>query len=91
MKHLFSAMRLLLIDMASTVFFLVLFWLSHSIELAVALSITLGLAQFGWEITRRRPIDTMQWVSLILVVASGSATLMTNNPRFITLKLIPLV
>jgi intracellular septation protein len=52
----------------------------------VALGIALGLAQIGWEFARRKPIDTMQWMSLFLVVGSGVATLITNNPRFVMVK-----
>ena len=35
---------------------------------------------------QRRPIDTLQWVSLVVVIASGSATLITHNPVFVMLK-----
>jgi intracellular septation protein A len=86
MKNLFHAGKLLLLDMASTVFFLVLYLLTNNIWLAVALSIALGFAQIGWEIVSKRPIDTMQWVSLIVVVASGTGTLVTNDPRFVMIK-----
>jgi intracellular septation protein len=81
-----NAGKLLLLDMASTVFFLVLYLLTKNIPLSVALGIALGFAQIGWEVARKRPIDTMQWVSLVLVVASGTATLITNDIRFIMIK-----
>jgi intracellular septation protein len=86
MKNLLNAGKLLLLDMASTVFFLVLYLLTRNIPLSVALGIALGFAQVGWEVVRKRPIDTMQWVSLVLVVASGTATLVTNDLRFIMIK-----
>jgi intracellular septation protein len=86
MKNLLNAGKLLLLDMASTVFFLVLYLLTRNIPLSVALGIALGFAQVGWEVVRKRPIDTMQWVSLVLVVASGTATLVTNDVRFIMIK-----
>jgi intracellular septation protein len=86
MKNLLNAGKLLLLDMASTVFFLVLYLLTRNIPLSVALGIALGFAQIGWEVVRKRPIDTMQWVSLVLVVASGTATLVTNDVRFIMIK-----
>ncbi len=87
MKSLLHAGRFLLLDMASSLFFVAVYLLTHSLVLGVALGIALGLAQIGWEIARRRPIDTMQWVSLVLVVSSGTATLITNDPRFMMLKL----
>jgi len=72
MRDLFAAAKLLLLDMASTVFFLVVFLLSKNIPLAVALGVALGVAQIGWEFVRKRPIDTMQWMSLFLVVGAGT-------------------
>ena len=86
MRDLFTAAKLLLLDMASTVFFLVVFLLSKNIPLAVALGVALGVAQIGWEFVRKRPIDTMQWMSLFLVVGAGTATLITNDPRFVMVK-----
>ena len=86
MRNLFHAGKFLLLDMASTLFFLALYLLTGNIPLAVGLGITLGFIQIGWELARRKPIGTMQWLSLILVVASGSATLLTNDPRFVMLK-----
>ena len=86
MRDLFVAAKLLLLDLASTVFFLVVFLLSKNIPLAVALGVALGVAQIGWEFVRKRPIDTMQWLSLFLVVGAGTATLITNDPRFVMVK-----
>ena len=86
MRDLFAAAKLLLLDMASTVFFLVVFLLSKNIPLAVALGVALGVAQIGWEFVRKRPIDTMQWMSLFLVVGAGTAALITNDPRFVMVK-----
>jgi intracellular septation protein A len=86
MKHLLNAGKLLLLDLASTLFFLIVYLLTKNISLAVALGIVLGFAQIGWQIARKKPIDTMQWMSLILVVASGAATLITNDPRFVMFK-----
>jgi intracellular septation protein len=86
MRNLFAAAKLLLLDMASTVFFLVVFLLTKNIPLAVVLGVALGVAQIGWEFVRKRPIDTMQWMSLFLVVGAGTATLLTNDPRFVMLK-----
>ena len=86
MRNLFAAAKLLLLDLASTFFFLVVYLLTKNIPLAVALGVALGIGQIGWELLRKRPIDTMQWMSLFLVVAAGAATLLTNDPRFVMLK-----
>ncbi len=86
MKNLFEAGKLLLLDMASTFFFLVLFLLTHNITLSVALGMALGIGQIGWQYARKLPIDTMQWMSLFLVLGSGAATLLTHDPRFVMVK-----
>ena len=86
MKNLLEAGKLLLLDMASTLFFLVLYLLTGSVPLAVALGVALGVAQIGWQLVRRKPIDTMEWMSLFLVVGSGTATLVTSDPRFVMIK-----
>ncbi len=86
MRNLLQAGRLLLLDMASTLLFLALYLLTGSIPLAVGFGIALGAAQIGWELARRRPIGALQWLSLVVIVASGSATLLTSDPRFVMLK-----
>jgi intracellular septation protein A len=86
MRDLFAAAKLLLLDLASTFFFLVVFLLTKNIPLSVALGVALGVAQIGWELVRKKPIDTMQWMSLFLVVGAGAATLITNDPRFVMVK-----
>jgi intracellular septation protein len=86
MKNLFEAGKLLLLDMASTFFFLVLYLLTHDITLSVVLGMALGTAQIGWQFARKKPIDTMQWMSLFLVLGCGAATLITNDPRFVMIK-----
>jgi intracellular septation protein A len=85
-KNLLSAARALLLDLASTILFFCVYALNGSIPLAVALGIALALAQIGWQFWRRRPVDALQWVSLVVVLASGSATLLTNDPQFVMMK-----
>ena len=86
MKNLFHAGRYLLMDMASTFFFLGVLAVTHNIMLAVALGMAVGVAQIGWQKVRAKPIDAMQWLSLFLVVAGGTATLLTHDPRFVMIK-----
>jgi intracellular septation protein len=86
MKNLFQAGKLLLLDMAATLFFLALYLLTHNIPLSVVLGMALGIAQIGWHFARKNPIDTMQWMSLFLVLGAGTVTLITNDPRFIMVK-----
>jgi intracellular septation protein len=86
MKNLLEAGKLLFLDMAATLFFLALYLLTHNVALSVILGMALGTAQIGWQLTRRKPIDTMQWMSLFLVLGAGTVTLITNDPRFVMLK-----
>ena len=86
MKHFLTAARLLVLDLASTLVFLVLFLLTHNTALSVGIGIAFGVTQIGIQIVRRRRIDTMEWLSLFLVVTAGTATLLTNDPRFVLFK-----
>ena len=86
MRDFLNAAKLLLLDLASTIFFLVAYLLTHNTILAVSLGIALGLAQVVTQFVREKPIDAMEWLSLFLVVASGTATLLTSDPRFVLFK-----
>jgi intracellular septation protein A len=86
MKELLKAAKFLALDLASTLFFLVVFLLTHNTILAVGLGVAFGLAQIGTQYLRGRPIATMEWLSLFLIVAAGTATLLTDDPRFVLFK-----
>jgi intracellular septation protein A len=86
MKYLFDAGKLLLVDLASTILFLVVFMLTENVALAVVLGMALGVGQVVWRVRRREPIDTIQWLSFAIVLGFGTATLLTNDPRFVMIK-----
>jgi intracellular septation protein A len=86
MKDLALAGRALLLDFASTILFLALYALTGRVELSAAAGILLALCQLGWKLTRHEKPDALQWISLVLVIASGSATLAVHNPIFVMLK-----
>jgi intracellular septation protein len=86
MKNLFHAAKLLLLDMASTFLFLVVYLLTRNVTLSVLLAMAFGAGQIGWQFVRGKPIDTMQWMSLFLVLGAGTVTLLTNDPRFVMVK-----
>jgi intracellular septation protein len=86
MQDLLKAGKLLLLDMASTFVLLVGFLTTKNMPLAVGFGMVLGIAQIGWTLVRKKPIDTMQYLSLFLVVGSGIATLITRDPRFVMMK-----
>jgi intracellular septation protein A len=86
MKHLFESGKLLLLDLASTFLFLAVYLLTKNVTLSVVLGMALGVIQIGWQFARRKPIDTMQWMSLFLVLGGGAAALITDDPRFVMIK-----
>jgi len=86
MKNLLSAARVLALDLASTIVFLVIFLLSDNLFLAVGLGMVLGVTQIAWQYHRKQPIGSLQWLSVVLVLASGTATFLTHDPTFVMLK-----
>jgi intracellular septation protein len=81
MRYFLDAGKLLLLDLASTILFIAVFLLTRNTYLSVGLGIAFGVTQIGTQFARRKPIETMQWLSLFLVVAAGIATLLTDDPR----------
>jgi intracellular septation protein len=45
-----------------------------------------GLSQIAIQLVRRKPIHYMEWLSLFLVVAAGTATILTDDKRFALIK-----
>jgi intracellular septation protein len=86
MRDFLNAAKLLLLDLASTLLFVAVFVLTHNTYLAIGLGMALGLAQIGIQFARKKPISTMEWLSLFLVIAAGTATLLTDDPRFVLFK-----
>jgi intracellular septation protein len=86
MNGLFHAGKWLLLDLLSTIFFLVVFAVTGNIYVATGLGIATGVSQVLILKVRRKPVDLMQWMSLGLVVVFGGATLITRNPHFVMVK-----
>src|SRR5690348_17190758 len=86
MKNLFQAARVLLSDLASTLLFLVVYLVTDNLLLAAGAGMVLAVIQIGSELLRGKPIAALQWISAALVLASGTATFITNDPLFVMLK-----
>ena len=86
MKSLFNAGAFFLLDMLSTLVFVIVFALTDNIYYATASGIGFGIAQVAAMMMMKRRIDLMQWMSLGLVIVFGTATLLTKNAEFIKLK-----
>jgi len=83
---LVHAGRWIAADLFSTLLFVGLYAVTHSVFAATGLAIVAGIAQIVYLKLRRHPIDAMQWTSLALVVVFGGASLLTRDPRFVMLK-----
>ncbi len=86
MRNLLQAGRVLAMDLASTILFLVVYLATDNLFISVALGMVLGMTQIGWEYVRKKPIGSLQIMSVALILLSGTATLLTSNPTFIMLK-----
>ncbi len=56
------------------------------ILLATGVAILATFGQIGWLLARRKPVDKMLWVSLVIIVLFGGATIYFHDEQFIKLK-----
>jgi intracellular septation protein len=78
--------RRLFADFFSTIVFLVVYLATDNIVLATGVGIAGAVGQFILAKVRGQKLDLMTWASLALVVVLGSATIYTNDPRFVLVK-----
>jgi uncharacterized membrane protein len=76
----------LLTDFLSTIVFLVLYLSTGNVVLATSVAIAGALAQVAYSRVKGKPLGFMTYASLALVIVLGSATLLTNDPRFVLAK-----
>lgn len=86
MNDLLLGGRAILLDLASTLLFIVLYALTGSLPLSTALGVTLAAGQIGLRLGRREKVDALQWISLVVIIVGSATTLVTHDPRFIMLK-----
>lgn len=75
----------LLFDLFPIIVFFVAYKFA-GIYAATAVAIVATFAQIGWVWFRHGKVDTMLWVSLVLIVVFGGATLVLQDPTFIKWK-----
>jgi len=78
--------RRLLADFFSTIVFLAVFLITDNILLATGVGIAGAVGQFILAKVRGQKLDLMTYASVALVVVLGSASILTNDPRFILVK-----
>ena len=82
----FGSGRQMAMDMASTLVFVILYLTTGNLLLAAGLGMALGVAQVGVKLARRQKVEGLQWLSLLVLLLTGGAAVLTNDPRFIMFK-----
>jgi intracellular septation protein A len=83
MKDVFAKLAA---DFFSTIVFLVLYFITGDVLLATGVAIAGAIAQVVYARIKGEPLSFMTYASLGLVIVLGSATLLTNDPRFVLAK-----
>ena len=83
MKDVFGK---LLTDFLSTIVFLTVYLTTGNVLLATSVAIAGAVAQVVYSRVKGEPLAFMTYASLALVIVLGSATLLTNDPRFVLAK-----
>ncbi len=78
-------MNKLLFDLFPVVLFFIAFKFAD-IYVATGVAIVASIAQIGWLKARRRPVEVMQWISLVIIVVFGGLTLLLHDEAFIKWK-----
>jgi intracellular septation protein len=73
-------------DFFSTIVFLALYFMSGDVLLATGVAIAGAVAQVIYARFKGQQLGFMTYASLALVIVLGSATLLTNDPRFVLAK-----
>jgi len=73
-------------DFLSAIVFLTLYLTTGNVVLATSVAIAGAVAQVVYSRVKRQPLGFMTYASLALVMVLGSATLLTNDPRFVLAK-----
>ena len=81
-----QALRPLVADLLSSIFFAALLAITGNIYLSTGIGIAIGIGQILVMKLMRRPVSAMQWTSLALVIVFGGLTLYLHDPRFVMLK-----
>jgi intracellular septation protein len=83
MKDVFAR---LLYDFLSAIVFLVLYLSTGNVVLATSVAVAGAVAQVIHSRLKGQPLSFMTYASLALVIVLGTATLLTNDPRFVLAK-----
>lgn len=76
----------ILSDLLAVILFFAAYSYTKDIIIATVVALVVGVLQAGFTWLKHKKLDTMQWVSLILIVVMGGATVILRNPVFIKWK-----
>jgi len=83
MKNVFARLGA---DFFSTIVFVAIYLATDNVLLATGVAIAGAIAQVIYSRFKGKELGYMTWASLALVIVLGSATLLTNDPRFVLAK-----
>jgi intracellular septation protein len=83
MKNVFAKLAT---DFFSTIMFLAVYFATDQVVLATGVAIAASVAQVVHARIKGESLGFMTYASLTLVIVLGSATLLTNDPRFVLAK-----
>jgi intracellular septation protein A len=83
MKDVFARLAT---DFLSTIVFLVVYFATDNIVVATGVAIAGAIGQVIYARIKGNELGYMTWASLGLVIVLGSATILTNDPRFVLAK-----
>lgn len=86
MKSLLYAVGPLVFDSLGVIVFAVLLGLGAGVGAATVAGTVAAVAVVGWEVLRGKRPAPLQWISLVMVLVSAAATLLTGDPRFVMVK-----
>ena len=73
-------------DLLAVILFFAAYTLTKDIIFATTIAVIIGILQAGFTWWKNKKLDTMQWISLLLIVVFGGATIVLRDPRFIMWK-----
>jgi intracellular septation protein A len=73
-------------DFFSTIVFLAVYLITDNVLLATGVAIAGSVAQVAYAHIKGEPLSFMTYASLALVIVLGTATFLTNDPRFVLAK-----
>lgn len=76
----------ILLDFLALILFFIVYFFSRDIYTATGVAIVAGIVQAAVIFWRSKRLDTMQIVSLGLIIVFGGATILLHNPLFIKWK-----